>query len=145
MLCQWNWDSGLYSGIPDSLRCFSQAKIPRIPDSTCRNFPDFGIRIPFYGATIILLFALFLKSWDVFFASTEFWKKLSGFIISNPYLGTDRNYFLCSVAKDGKNHGLTLEKVGPTFSSFNATPAKITKHLLCLLLPHDEICLIPSS
>ena len=39
--------AGNLDGIPDSLSCFPQAKIARIPDSTCRSFPDFGIRIPF--------------------------------------------------------------------------------------------------
>ena len=39
-----------------------------------------------------------------------------------------RNWFLSSVATDGKDeHGLKLEKIGPTFqSSFNAMPAKTT-------------------
>ena len=33
---------------------------------------------------------------------------------------------------------------GPTFSSFNALPAKVTKKQLWLVLP-DEICFIASS
>ena len=58
------------------------------------------------------------------------------------------NCFLLSVATDGKDgHGLKLENwkaVWPTFSSFNAMPAKSTKKLLWFL-PSDEICLISSS
>ena len=49
-----------------------------------------------------------------------------------------------SVSMDGKDgHGLKLEKVEPTFSSFNAMPTKITTKIttkiLWLVLP-DEIC-----
>ena len=47
--------------------------------------------------------------------------------------------------KDGR--GLTLEKMRPTFSSFNIMPAKNhqnIKDLLWLVLP-EEICLISSS
>ena len=45
------------------------------------------------------------------------------------------NCFLSSVATDGKDgHGLKLEKVRPTFSSFNVMPAKIIKKImLCAL------------
>ena len=40
---------------------------------------------------------------------------------------------------DGKDgHGLKLEKVEPTFSSFNAMSTKITKKILWLVFP-DEI------
>ena len=40
---------------------------------------------------------------------------------------------------DGKDgHGLKLEKMRPTFSSFDTMPAKITKILPWLVLP-DEI------
>ena len=39
---------------------------------------------------------------------------------------------------------LKLEKSGPTFSSFHAIPAKMTKQLLYLELP-DEICFMSSS
>ena len=39
-------------------------------------------------------------------------------------------------------HGLF---VGPTFSSFNATPAKITEKKILELFFRDEICLISSS
>ena len=39
--------------------------------------------------------------------------------------------FPVAVSTDGKDgDGLKLEKVGPTFSSFNAMPAKITKQIL---------------
>ena len=42
-----------------------------------------------------------------------------------------RNCFLSSDATDGKDeHGLKVEKVGPTFSSFNAMPAKLTKNIV---------------
>ena len=51
-----------------------------------------------------------------------------------------RNCFLSFVAMDGNDgHGLKREKVGPTFSSFNATPA-----ILWLVFP-DVIYLISSS
>ena len=48
---------------------------------------------------------------------------------------TYSNCFLSSVATDGKDgHGLKLEKVRPTFSSFNVMPAKIIKKImLCAL------------
>ena len=46
---------------------------------------------------------------------------------------------LLSVSMDGKDgHGLKLEKVEPTFSSFNAMSTKITKKILWLVFP-DEI------
>ena len=52
--------------------------------------------------------------------------------------------FLSSVAKDGKDErGLKLENNGPTFSSFNALPAKNTEKLLLLILSY-EICLLSS-
>ena len=38
-------------------------------------------------------------------------------------------------------HGLKVEKVEPTFSSFDAMPAKITKKRSCLVLS-DDICFI---
>ena len=42
-----------------------------------------------------------------------------------------RNCFLSSDATDGKDeHGLKVEKVGPTFSSSNAMPAKLTKNIV---------------
>jgi len=37
-----------------------------------------------------------------------------------------------SVAKDGKDK---LEKVGPSFSSFNAMPAKITQKIIMVSAP----------
>ena len=41
---------------------------------------------------------------------------------------------------DGKDgHGLKLEKVEPTFLSFNAMPTKITTKILWLAFP-DKIC-----
>ena len=46
------------------------------------------------------------------------------------------NCFLSSIATDGKDGlGLKLEKVGPTFSSFNAVAAKLTKKLFWVVLP----------
>ena len=45
------------------------------------------------------------------------------------YLGIEA--VLSSVVTDGKDgHGLTLEQVGPTFSSFNAMRTKITKKII---------------
>ena len=46
-----------------------------------------------------------------------------------------QNCFLSSVAADGKDeHGLKLEKGGPTLTRFNAMPAKITKSKKILFL-----------
>ena len=46
------------------------------------------------------------------------------------------NCFLPSIATDGKDGlGLKLKKVGPTFSSFNAVAAKLTKKLFWVVLP----------
>ena len=43
------------------------------------------------------------------------------------FIWRDWNCFLTSVATDGKDgRELKLEKVGPTFSSLNALPAKVT-------------------
>ena len=43
----------------------------------------------------------------------------------------DWSLFLLSVALDGKDgHGLNLEKVGPTFSTLKALPAKIAKIII---------------
>ena len=47
--CQW--DSGflhLYSGFQGPGFRIPQAKISKIPDSKCKNFPDSGIRIPLH-------------------------------------------------------------------------------------------------
>ena len=42
-----------------------------------------------------------------------------------------------------EGHGLKLEKIGPTFSSFSAMPAEITKTIM--VSAPDEICLITST
>ena len=48
------------------------------------------------------------------------------------------NCFVWAVVTDGKDwHGLNLEKLEPTFSSFNALPAKLTKKLLLLILSYE--------
>ena len=47
------WDSGflhLYSGFQGPGFRIPQAKISKIPDTKCKNFPDSGIRIPLHGA-----------------------------------------------------------------------------------------------
>ena len=50
--------------------------------------------------------------------------------------------FLSSVAKDGKDgQGLKLENNAPTFSSFNAMPAKNTEKLLLIILSYVFITL----
>ena len=50
----------------------------------------------------------------------------------------DQSLFLLSVALDGKDgHGFNLEKVGPTFSTFNSLPQKSPK-LLQLVLFHEN-------
>ena len=43
------------------------------------------------------------------------------------------------------DNGLKLEYAGPTFSSSNAMPGKITKKILAWLVLPVEICLISSS
>ena len=54
------------------------------------------------------------------------------------------NCFLPSIATDGKDGlGLKLEKVGPTFSSFNPVAAKLPKKLFWVVLP-DVVCMISS-
>ena len=46
------------------------------------------------------------------------------------------NCFLSSVSADGKDrNGLKLEKIGPIFSSFDATSAKITKIIVIVSSP----------
>ena len=71
-----------------------------------------------------------------FFASIEF------HIIS---IYRHLNCSLSSVAMNGKDgHGLKLEKIAPTFSGFNAIPAKLSKKLILLLLS-DKIYVIFSS
>ena len=50
------WDSGflhLYSGFQGPGFRIPQAKISKIPNSKCKNFPDSGIRIPLHGATFL--------------------------------------------------------------------------------------------
>ena len=50
--------------------------------------------------------------------------------------------FLSSVANDGKDgEGLKLENNGPTFSRFNAMPAKNTEKLLLIILSYVFITL----
>ena len=47
ILCQWKLGFGIsiVSGIP-----YSASKISQISDSTCKNFPDYGVRIPLHAA-----------------------------------------------------------------------------------------------
>ena len=53
--------------------------------------------------------------------------KNNGPVLLHKTIFRHSNCFLSSVATDGEDgHGLKLEKGGPTFSSFNAMPAKIT-------------------
>ena len=52
---------------------------------------------------------------------------------------------MSSVATDGVDgQSLKLEKIGPTFSSFNVMPQKVTKILLWSVLP-NKICFMSSS
>ena len=54
------------------------------------------------------------------------------------------NYFMSSVSTDGMDgQSVKLEKIGPTFSSFNVMPQKVTKILLWSLLP-NKICFMSS-
>ena len=64
-------------------------------------------------------------------SSHQWTSKNTGAVLLFKTLFRQRNCFLSSqVVMDGKDgDGLKLERVGPTFSSFNAIPAKITLHL----------------
>ena len=63
----------------------------------------------------------------IIFASIEF-NPWSSFFFQDFITTFDWHCFLSSVATDGNDgHELKLEKAGPTFSSFNAMIAKITK------------------
>ena len=54
------------------------------------------------------------------------------------------NFYLSSVSTDGKDgHGLKLEKFGPTFSSFEAMAAKITRNVFSLVL--SDLYFLPNS
>ena len=55
-------------------------------------------------------------------------------MVVSPNVG---RFLKLSVALEGKNvHGLELEKVGPTFSSFNAITAKMTsKKIILVVVP----------
>ena len=76
-----------------------------------------------------------------FLALIQFWN-YSGPVVLFKTIFWHWNSFLSSIATDGQDeHGLKLEKVGP---SFNAMLAKITKNILWFVLP-DENCLISSS
>ena len=50
------------------------------------------------------------------------------------YLGIETVFcrLLLRMAFDG--HGLKLQKVGPSFSNFNALPAKITRKIIMVLV-----------
>ena len=54
-------------------------------------------------------------------------------VVVSPNVG---RFLTLSVALEGKNvHGLKLEKVGPTFSSFNAITAKMTSKIILVGVP----------
>ena len=64
-------------------------------------------------------------------------------MVVSPNVG---RFLTLSVALEGKNvHGLKLEKVVPTFSSFNAITAKMTSKKIILVVFLDKICLITPS
>ena len=53
-------------------------------------------------------------------------------VVVSPNVG---RFLKLSVALEGKNvHGLELEKVGPTFSSFNAITAKMTSKIILVVV-----------
>ena len=55
-------------------------------------------------------------------------------VVVSPNVG--RFLKLSAVALEGKNvHGLKLEKVGPTFSTFNAITAKVTSKIILVDVP----------
>ena len=63
-------------------------------------------------------------------SSHQWTSKNTGAVLLFKTLFRQRNCFLSSVVMVGKDgDALKLERVGPTFSSFNAIPAKITLHL----------------
>ena len=54
-------------------------------------------------------------------------------VVVSPNVG---RFLTLPVALEGKNvHGLKLEKVVPTFSSFNAITAKMTSKIILVLVP----------
>ena len=54
-------------------------------------------------------------------------------VVVSPNVG---RFLTLSVALEGKNvHGLKLEKVGPTFSSFNVITAKMTSQIILVGVP----------
>ena len=54
-------------------------------------------------------------------------------VVVSPNVG---RFLTLSVALEGKNvHGLKLENVGPTFSSFNAITAKVTSKIILVVVP----------
>ena len=71
--------------------------------------------------------AILLKA-KTFLASIEFTlRNHNGPVLLFKTIFRHRNCFLSSVATDGQDeHGLKLEKGGPTLKSFNVMPAKIT-------------------
>ena len=91
------------------------------------------------GTSTSLLFkAVMSRYFSVFFCCFEMLKLFSPqlyFKNNDPVLlfNTIFRHWSCllsSVVTDGKDgHGLTLEQVGPTFSSFNAMRTKITKKI----------------
>ena len=73
------------------------------------------------------------------FPSIEFQKWRSSFVFWD-YIGALKLFpwalKLSSVATDGKSeYGLKREKIGPTFSSFNATNAKSQKQIAMVIAP----------
>ena len=105
--------------------------------------------LPFLPKTIVNL--VNLLKW-LYHAFRYFFKKLNlsshqwtwntGPVLLFKTIFRQRNCFLSTVAKDGKDgNGLKLERVGPAFSSFNAIPTKMTQKLLRLVLS-DEIYMI---
>ena len=76
-----------------------------------------------------MLFAIFLKNQNLSSRQLNF--QNVGPVLLSQILFRRWNCFLLSVTRDSKDgHGLKLQKVVPTFSSFNVMPAKIIKKIL---------------
>ena len=91
-----------------------------------------GINALSFKEATSTLFAIFIMKLKRFSHRLNF--KNNGPVLLFKTIFRHRNCFLSPGATDGKDgYGLKVEKVGLTFSTFNAMPAKLTKKIIMVI------------
>ena len=93
---------------------------------------------------VIFTFSYFKLSWNTTalsqsncrnFSWSSMYNKDNGGGLLFKAIFRHRICIMSSVPTDAKEHGLKLEKVGPTFSCFNAMPVKIIRNVFMVSSP----------